>query len=87
MFTQEEIPQLSDMIIRIKTDYLDNRNVSIRRFSQMTGIRRPRLNKLFLGKATATDIEISAIDIAINQIEADHQIAKSLKTQDLKPNI
>lgn len=67
------------MIMRIKSEYLDNRNVGIRRFAEMTGIRRNRLKRLFEGTESATIGELDRINTTVNEIEAQHKKSQESK--------
>jgi len=60
---------LANMISRIKSEYLDNRNVGIRKFSDMTGIRRTRLKNILEGIPDITVDELNKIREAIEIIE------------------
>jgi hypothetical protein len=61
------------MVTRIKKEYLDPRGVGVRRFAELTGIRRTRLNRLFTGQEVATVSELDCINRAVNGIEEQHR--------------
>lgn len=61
---------VSELLTHFRSQYLENVGVGVRRFSDLSGIRRSRLKKLFEGKATATELEIAQISLAMEQIEA-----------------
>jgi len=61
--------EISTMITQLKTEYLDNRNVGIRRFAAMTNIKRSRLLQLFSGKVEVTQPEFDRIKVALDDIE------------------
>jgi len=63
----------SEMLTRIKSEYLDVRGVGIRRFATMTTIRRSRLNQIFAGQKEATVSELVQLNTALNIIETHHQ--------------
>ena len=67
------------MIMRIKSEYLDNRNIGIRRFAEMTGIRRNRLKRLFEGIESTTIGELDRINTTVNEIEAQHKKSQESK--------
>lgn len=64
---------ISTLLPRLKSEYLDHRGIGIRRFSEMTSIRRKRLIALLSGVTTATVIEVEQIDKAITKIEEKHR--------------
>ena len=68
-----QMEALSSLLTFIKSTFLDSRNIGIRRFAEMTNIRRTRLNQLFEGIVTPTVEEVSRINIAIGQIDAKHK--------------
>jgi hypothetical protein len=79
--------EISTMITQLKTEYLDNRNVGIRRFAAMTNIKRSRLLQLFSGKVEVTQPEFDRIKIAVDEIECQFKLTESKKpkTDNLQP--
>jgi hypothetical protein len=76
--------ELSSVIMRLKSSYLDPRQIGIRRFSAMTQIPRTRLNDIFSGTASATVGEVVKMDNAIQLIEIRHQKVQDRKNKPLK---
>lgn len=74
-------PDLLDLLKRIKSDYLDSRHIGIRRFAEMSAIRRTRLNRLFGGSEIPTPDELSRINDAIQQIEETYQKTQTRKKE------
>ena len=73
--TQEQnTPTLTEMLKNIKTQYLDARNIGVRKFSVMTRISRTRLNRFFEGTAYPNEDEIDRMSLAMEQIEAKAKI-------------
>jgi hypothetical protein len=70
---------MSTMLKSLKTQFLDNYNVGVRRFAEMTGISRTRLEKFFSGEKVATEIEINNISAAMDYIVQHHEKAKEIK--------
>lgn len=75
----ESLPDMSGLLKMFKTNYLDNRDVGIRRFANMTNISRTRLLKLFDGSKKPTEEEIAKISFAMDIIETE-----SVKKEELK---
>jgi len=76
--------ELSSVIMRLKSSYLDPRQIGIRRFSTMTQIPRTRLNDIFSGKVTATVGEVVKMDDAVQRIENKYKTVEARKNKPLK---
>ena len=64
--------QITELLTKLKTNYLDSRGVGIRRFAEMCNIKRSRLRLLMLGNTIPTEAEILNITKAINSVELEH---------------
>jgi plasmid maintenance system antidote protein VapI len=63
----------------VKTQYLDNRGIGIRRFSELTGISRTRLEHLFTGANNVTEAEVTKFKVAMDGIEQRFQAVAARK--------
>ena len=63
-----------ELLTHFRSQYLENVGVGVRRFSDLSGIRRARLKKLFEGRVAATEMEIAQISIAMEHIELSQNI-------------
>lgn len=75
----ETIQNINTLLKIFKTNYLDNRNVGLRRFSQMSSISRTRLQRLFEGFVQPTQEEIIKISRAMELIELEAEKKMELK--------
>lgn len=73
--------EISAMITQLKFEYLDARKVGIRRFAQMTNIKRTRLVQLFAGTTEVTPVELSRIKVALDDIEQQFKQAEAKNPQ------
>lgn len=62
---------ITDLLPFFKTQFLDATGTGIRRFSDLTNIRRTRLKKMFDGKVIPTDNEVLSITLAMQVILPD----------------
>ena len=53
----------------LKADYLDNRGISVRKFSKICKIKRGRLEKIISGKSNPTHMELAQITLGIGMCE------------------
>ena len=70
---------ISQLIHRLKAEYLDNRDIGIRRFAQLTNISRRRMSRILDGTDKATLAEFYRINLTVNQIEAKFQQVQARK--------
>lgn len=65
----EQQIEIANIITILKETFLDSRNVSVRAFSKMSGIPRPRLLKLFSGDREPLARELSLIGNALVEVQ------------------
>lgn len=77
----KKVSTLLSLITRIKPDYLDVHKVGVRRFAEMTQIRRNRLVQILDGRVIPTIGEFDRINTGLNTIEQKHKKLVSAKSK------
>jgi len=75
----ETLPNMPTLLTMLKTAFLDNNNIGVRRFAEMTHISRSRLQKFFDGTKYPSEEELMKISVAMDIIVAQAEKAKELK--------
>jgi len=78
IFMSQQLPNMSTLMRNFKTQFLDNYNIGVRRFAEMTNISRTKLVKFFSGEKFPTDDEVMKISAAMDYIVAQHHKEKDL---------